>query len=224
MATNQKAGRFNKQITFSTITKVDDGYGGFTATYAPYATVWAYIKPLSLNEQLIRGQESGTTTYDVWVINTGDYNFTRQMKVTYGGKEFVINSVVDQDEADRYFVFTMSSKDDVTTPKPHIINALTDFSGQIAFINFDTEMNNPQGNEGSIWFNSSTFDEPFNPESMITSDDGKSFLITFGAFGSNIIPPDIDLTVTITGGVFTAVNGQTLDTVDEYYVQNNTDL
>lgn len=221
MATNPKAGRFNKQITFSTITKVDDGYGGFTATYAPYATVWAYIKPLSLNEQLIRGQESGTTTYDVWVINTGDYNFTRQMKVTYAGKEFVINSVVDQDEADRYFVFTMSSKDDVTTPKPHIINALTEINGQTIYLNFDITMNAPDGNEDYLSINSSTFSSPITPFSITNSNDNKSFIV---AIAGNVITNSIDLTVTITGGVFTAVNGQTLDTVDEYYVQNNTDL
>ena len=221
MATNQKAGRFNKQITFSTITKVDDGYGGFTATYAPYATVWAYIKPLSLNEQLIRGQEAGTTTYDVWVINTGDYNFTRQMKVTYAGKEFVINSVVDQDEADRYFVFTMSSKDDVTTPKPHIINALTEINGQTIYLNFDITMNAPDGNEDYLSINSSTFSSPITPFSITNSNDNKSFIV---AIAGNVITNSIDLTVTITGGVFTAVNGQTLDTVDEYYVQNNTDL
>ena len=221
MATNPKAGRFNKQITFSTITKVDDGYGGFTATYAPYATVWAYIKPLSLNEQLIRGQEAGTTTYDVWVINTGDYNFTRQMKVTYAGKEFVINSVVDQDEADRYFVFTMSSKDDVTTPKPHIINALTEINGQTIYLNFDITMNAPDGNEDYLSINSSTFSSPITPFSITNSNDNKSFIV---AIAGNVITNSIDLTVTITGGVFTAVNGQTLDTVDEYYVQNNTDL
>ena len=221
MATNPKAGRFNKQITFSTITKVDDGYGGFTATYAPYATVWAYIKPLSLNEQLIRGQEAGTTTYDVWVINTGDYNFTRQMKVTYAGKEFVINSVVDQDEADRYFVFTMSSKDDVTTPKPHIINALTEINGQTIYLNFDITMNAPDGNEDYLSINSSTFSSPITPFSITNSNDNKSFIV---AIAGNVITNSFDLTVTITGGVFTAVNGQTLDTVDEYYVQNNTDL
>ena len=190
MATNPKAGRFNKQITFSTITKVDDGYGGFTATYAPYATVWAYIKPLSLNEQLIRGQEAGTTTYDVWVINTGDYNFTRQMKVTYAGKEFVINSVVDQDEADRYFVFTMSSKDDVTTPKPHIINALTEINGQTIYLNFDITMNAPDGNEDYLSINSSTFSSPITPFSITNSNDNKSFIV---AIAGNVITNSIDL-------------------------------
>ena len=216
MATNPKAGRFNKQITFSTITKVDDGYGGFTATYAPYATVWAYIKPLSLNEQLIRGQESGTTTYDVWVINTGDYNFTRQMKVTYAGKEFVINSVVDQDEADRYFVFTMSSKDDVTTPKPHIINALTDIQSDYLYINFDIVMDDPTGLHTHILYGevgSLTF-----PDSVELSADGKTFICNLPI---DDLQPGVNLILNINGGIFQADNGQSLDTVESFYVQNN---
>src|SRR5574343_597943 len=211
MATNPKAGRFNKQITFSTITKVDDGYGGFTATYAPYATVWAYIKPLSLNEQLIRGQEAGTTTYDVWVINTGDYNFTRQMKVTYAGKEFVINSVVDQDEADRYFVFTMSSKDDVTTPKPHIINALTDTENHPApvglkvFINFDTQLDVDSLDPTAIFIKITAKSYNGNPDSISLSADLKTIIALMPE--DDIVSGD-ELTLDITGGGIYSVAGQ----------------
>ena len=221
MATNPKAGRFNKQITFSTITKVDDGYGGFTATYAPYATVWAYIKPLSLNEQLIRGQESGTTIYDVWVINTGDYNFTRQMKVTYAGKEFVINSVVDQDEADRYFVFTMSAKDDITVVFPHLVSALTDIENRspylTVFYNFDTQLDGDTIDKS--YFRITVNNESYSvPDSVELSPDLKSVI---ALHPTDEVLTGNALTCDITGGVIFSINGQPLATVESFYVQNN---
>ncbi len=226
MVFNPKFGAFNKQIIFSTITKVDDGFGGFTATFAPYATVWAYVKPLSMNEQLVRGQEAGTTTYDVWVQSTGDYNFTRQMKVTYNGKEFVINSVVEQDEDDRYFQFSMSAKDDAVLPKPHVINVITDTgtdteglplaTGIKIYINFDMEMTDPALLKSDIVINgASVIDE------VILSNDAKSFICQMAV--DDIRKTDV-LSLSINGGIFEADNGELLDTVENFYIQNNSEI
>jgi len=115
----------------------------------------------------------------------------------------------------------MSSKDDVTTPKPHIINALTEINGQTIYLNFDITMNAPDGNEDYLSINSSTFSSPITPFSITNSNDNKSFIV---AIAGNVITNSIDLTVLKVVVRDNAVNGQTLDTVDEYYVQNNTDL
>lgn len=222
MVFNPKFGAFNKQITFSTITKVDDGFGGFTATFSPYATVWAYVKPLSMNEQLVRGQEAGTTTYDVWVQATGDYNFTRQMKVTYNGKEFVINSIVEQDEDDRYFQFSMSSKDDTTIVIPRLLAGLTgDGLPQgipNVYLVWDVAMIDPTDSLNQVVFSligGTTFTTPI---SVAMSSDAKTMIFTLA---EDDIQPGWDVFLNTIAGTFESVAGVHSERISNYPITNN---
>jgi len=104
---------------------------------------------------------------------------------------------------------------------PRLVNVLTDVSGQVAFINFDTEMSAPDGLHEHVTFNSSTFDEPKNPFSLTVSNNDKSFIAQLAGI---TITNGIDLTVTIDADTFESLNGVQLKPVTDFYVQNNTDV
>lgn len=46
-----KAGELDQRVTFLRETKVDDGMGGSSVTWATIATVWAKVRPMSGTER-----------------------------------------------------------------------------------------------------------------------------------------------------------------------------
>lgn len=81
-----RAGDLNKYIALQYPTEVPDGMGGFMATWATAATVWAAIEPTSAFENVRSMQPSMTITHTItiryrsvirpnWRIKFGDRCF-----------------------------------------------------------------------------------------------------------------------------------------------------
>jgi len=102
---------------------------------------------------------------------------------------------------------------------PRLVNALTCLTGETIFINFDTVMANPTGLHSNIFYGevgSLTF-----PDAVSLSNDGKTFICTLPP---DELQPNIDLVLTIAGGVFETTEGIELKPITEAYIQNNVQL
>lgn len=62
---NTSPADLNKRITLQYPTKVGDGMGGFTNTWADAATIWAGIWPLRGDEAMAAAQAGGTITHRI---------------------------------------------------------------------------------------------------------------------------------------------------------------
>ncbi len=102
---------------------------------------------------------------------------------------------------------------------PRLVNALTCLTGETIFINFDTVMSDPTGLHSNIFYGevgSLTF-----PDAVSLSNDGKTFICTLPP---DELQPNIDLVLTIAGGVFETAEGIELKPITQAYIQNNVQL
>lgn len=97
-----RAGTLRKLVTIQTITRADDGAGGFTETWTDTATVRAAVAPLEGREQL-EAMQTGLRQ-PVRVRMRYRAGVTTAQRLVYEGRTLEIQSVVDPEERHRELV------------------------------------------------------------------------------------------------------------------------
>ena len=91
-----RIGDLQKRITLQYQTKVADGMGGFTVSWADTATVFAAIWPTSANERIQAMQEVMTVTHRIRIrYRTG---IRASWRVKFGNRYFSISSIINPSE------------------------------------------------------------------------------------------------------------------------------
>lgn len=97
---NTSPADLNKTITLQYQTKVPDGMGAFTVTWADAATIWAAIWPISANEQIQAMGQAMTITHRIRIRYRN--TIKASWRISHAGKYFNIVSIVDPNMAHRW--------------------------------------------------------------------------------------------------------------------------
>ncbi len=89
-------GKLRHRVTIQQLVNTDDGAGGSIETWQNVATVWAAIEPLRGNERYAAQQVQSTLTHKVTIRYRE--GIKPQMRLTYKGRIFDIESVIDIEE------------------------------------------------------------------------------------------------------------------------------
>ena len=93
-------GILRHRATIQQLVNIDDGAGGSIETWENVATVWAAIEPLRGNERYTAQQVQSTLTHKVTIRYRE--GIKPQMRLTYEGRIFDIESVIDIEERHRW--------------------------------------------------------------------------------------------------------------------------
>lgn len=85
-----------KRITIETSTETADTAGGFTTSWATFATVWAGFEPLRGRENYQDMILQSTTNYRVTIRYLA--GVTTKMRIKLGGRLFNIRSIMNPEE------------------------------------------------------------------------------------------------------------------------------
>lgn len=89
-------GELRHKIIIQTPTESSDSYGGFTATWATFATVWAALNPVRNREYPISLQNETRTLHKITIRYVA--GLTDKMRVNFGGRIFNITSIINREE------------------------------------------------------------------------------------------------------------------------------
>ena len=92
-------GDLRSRVTFQTSTRVADGQGGFTETWASLATnptVYAYLAAVNSRERLFSQQMQYQRSHVLVIRYRTDLNTS--MRITYEGREFQIKGIRNPEE------------------------------------------------------------------------------------------------------------------------------
>jgi SPP1 family predicted phage head-tail adaptor len=97
---NTSPADLNKRITLQYQTKVPDGAGGFTVSWADAATIFAAIWPISANEQVQALGQTMTITHRIRIRYRN--TIKASWRISYAGKYFNIVSIIDPNISHRW--------------------------------------------------------------------------------------------------------------------------
>ena len=93
------ASMLNRQILIKRRSKVADGMGGNTETFATQATVWAIVTPTSGRERAYAGRIEAQVDYKAIIRFAGDGNnnpsYTADDRVVFQGLTYGLEYVID---------------------------------------------------------------------------------------------------------------------------------
>ena len=93
-------GKLNRRVSIQEETRVADGAGGFTRTWATIATVWGKLTPKSGSEALIALQQTNTQLFSLKIrYRTG---ITTAKRVLISGEAYNIRNSFNVDQKRRY--------------------------------------------------------------------------------------------------------------------------
>lgn len=101
--TQARIGDLRHRITFQTLSLVTDGQGGYTETWADLVTVWAFVKPMTMNERIFAQKLEPLITHKVVIRYRTDV--TSEMRFTYDSRTFQIKAPFTPDERKAYLEF-----------------------------------------------------------------------------------------------------------------------
>lgn len=90
----------NKRVTIQRSTRVSDGQGGYTETWAAIASVWAAIEPVSGFEKLQAMQLAAPVTHKITMRFRPD--FVASDRIAYGNRIFAVKEIINLNEADAF--------------------------------------------------------------------------------------------------------------------------
>lgn len=104
-----RAGQLRHQITLQQLGTTDDGGGGVdTESWTDFATVYARVAPLAGRELVQAQQVNDELTH---AITMRYYpGVSSKMRVKYGVRIFLIESIVDEDERHRGLLLMCTEK------------------------------------------------------------------------------------------------------------------
>ena len=86
-------------------TRVSDGQGGYTTTFALQSTVWGDFRPQEQNRALLEAELSFTRMAKLFI--RWDITITDNYKLEVEGNMYTIHSIKDVDNAHRFFEIIM---------------------------------------------------------------------------------------------------------------------
>jgi len=84
-------------ITIETPTEAADSYGGFSTTWATFASAWVAINPVKNWEHPISMQNETRTTHKISMRYIAGLN--DKMRIKFGTRYFNIRSIINREEA-----------------------------------------------------------------------------------------------------------------------------
>lgn len=93
-------GKLNKYVTLQQSTRVSDGMGGFTLTWADVDSVWAALWPVSANETIQANQTVMTISHRIRIRYRSVLK--PNWRVKYGNRYFAIVSVINPEERNEW--------------------------------------------------------------------------------------------------------------------------
>lgn len=95
-----QSGSFRRRVTLQEETETPDGCGGFTTDWVSISDIWAQITPVGSASISRADNVDQEVTHTVMVRKTG--SLRQGMRLLFGSRIFLINSVYDPDETGRY--------------------------------------------------------------------------------------------------------------------------
>ena len=96
------AGKLRNQIQLQRQELTTDGAGGWEKDWTTYATVWAYVKPLSGTEGFVGMQVEDSITHEIAIRYLEDVRAAD--RVLFHEREMNIKEVINKEERDRWIV------------------------------------------------------------------------------------------------------------------------
>jgi SPP1 family predicted phage head-tail adaptor len=93
-------GSLRHRIKIERQTKVADGAGGSTITWATYAEIRSFIKPISGNERLFSQRLEANTTHRIFIRYRGDLTTTD--RINYNGRLMQIRALINLEEMNKF--------------------------------------------------------------------------------------------------------------------------
>jgi len=94
------AGSLRHRITIQRETYTPDGLGGGDNTWATYATVRAFIKPMSGNERLFSQRLEAVATHRIFIRYRADLSTTD--RIDFNGRLMQIRALINLEEANKF--------------------------------------------------------------------------------------------------------------------------
>lgn len=95
-----RIGDLDKRAVLQYSTRIPDGMGGFTVTWADAASVWAAIWPVSAVEAIKANQTSMTITHRIRIRYRS--MIKASWRISYAGRYFNVVSIIDPNTAHRW--------------------------------------------------------------------------------------------------------------------------
>jgi SPP1 family predicted phage head-tail adaptor len=102
-------GRLMNRITFQSKTSVSDSAGGFVNTLVDYYTCWAEIVRDSESRTNIAGTDGFATDITFRIRYTTSKIFDKKLVISFQSKLYVINSVINEQDRNKYFLIGCST-------------------------------------------------------------------------------------------------------------------
>lgn len=98
--TTLRIGELYHRLALEAATRIDDGAGGATETWALIAEVWGALRPASGSEAVEADGLKGRAAHEIWIRHrTG---VLPEMRFRLGTRLFDIRAVIDQAERQRF--------------------------------------------------------------------------------------------------------------------------
>ena len=92
-----KIADLKKRITFQALTRTGDGQGGWTESWADFATVWASLNPVSAAERMYSQRIEMNVTHKIVIRKMDGLN--SEMRIVFGTRIFQIHGIyLDKEE------------------------------------------------------------------------------------------------------------------------------
>lgn len=104
-----RAGTLNKRVILQTVSRVSNGGGGFTPTWADTTTLWAHLDELSGSEAFEAQQIASKVTHRVTIRYRT--SVTPQQRLKYGTRILKIESVRNPDQRNEMLELMCSEED-----------------------------------------------------------------------------------------------------------------
>ena len=93
-------GDLRQRLMLERVSRVNDGGGGASESWAVVATLWAALMPLAGNEDLDADALSGSLTHEIWLRYRA--GVVPDMRLRMGARIFDVRSVIDVEERGRW--------------------------------------------------------------------------------------------------------------------------
>ena len=95
-------GQLSVELALEAMHPVADGMGGYNQTWSEIATVWGRIEPVSSSQKDFGIRPRPEITHRILVRYRADISSDQRLRK--GGRIFVLRSVHDPDESERYLI------------------------------------------------------------------------------------------------------------------------
>jgi SPP1 family predicted phage head-tail adaptor len=99
---------FKRRLTIQTLSKADDGQGGFVETWIDGDDVWGSIEPLSGFQKYQAMQMQTPLTHKIVLRYRKD--ITTAIRLKYDERIFWVREVLNQEEANRFLTLKVNER------------------------------------------------------------------------------------------------------------------